>query len=245
MRPRRSKRIRIERGSAPPIIPSVSVDAATAARQYGPLDYGGAGTLPPAGEFYDIRAFPDNQPPPQYEAPAPWFEGMDRPARQPVGSPAPRHEEHTAAESAEQTGYQALGCDFEALMREFSHMAQAIHPPMYGAPVEAAMPITEQCIVPGPEIEAAHAMHEPAAPEAVQEIVQATEYAVMSAPQADPTPVAKDHLVAMTEHQQQESQSLEAMVQDQMALIGPGPAEDAAVMEQQMMDMMLMPGFGM
>ena len=244
MRPRRSKRIRIEHGSAPPIIPSVSVDAATAARQYGPLGYAAAGAVQPVGEFYDIRAFPDNQPPP-YATPAPWFEGMDKPVRQPVVSPAPRHEQQATPESAERTGYQAVGFDFEAWMREFSHMAQAMHPAMYGAPVDAAMPITEQCMVPGPEIEATHAMHEPAAPEAVQEIVQATEDAAMSAPQADPTPVAEDHLVAMAEHQQQESQSLEAMVQDQMALIGPGPAEDAAVMEQQMMDMMLMGGPGM
>jgi len=264
MRP--SRRIRIKRGVGPQGIPSVSVDAATAARQYGPLAHDTTGPLQQIGDFYDIRAFQDNEDRPLYRSATPWFEGWGEPTKQPLPvSPSQPPQEMLDQPPVSSVSYHGGGVDFVALMRAFMAMAESMGPSPYEPAPDAPSPT-----MPGPAegsatslaVEAAVdevAGKEPACyqmlaptPEAFSEPMHVVDQATMMAvSEIAPTPTAEDGLVALVQsmaeplsalaeqQQEQVSQSLEAMVRDQMSLFGPAVAEDPSAMEQPTMDMML------
>jgi hypothetical protein len=261
---RSSRRIRIKRGMGPNGIACVSVDAATAARQYGPLGHDTGGPIQAVGEFYDIRAFQDNEHQPLYHSAKPWFEGLNKLTKQPlVSSPSQPPPEVLDQPSAASASYHGGEVDYAELMRTFLAMAEGIDPMTYEPSCDAPQSMTMapvESVATGPRMDAVVdeiAANEPAcyqglapnpgaAPESVLVFNQA---ALMELAGIAPTQTAEDGLVALVQsmaEQQQEhaAQSLEAMVHDQMSLMGPAPSEDPGLMQQMMMDMMLLTGFG-
>ena len=263
---RRSRRIQIERGPAPNITPSVSVDADTVARQYGPLGYGGPGPIQQPSDFYDIRASQHNHQSAQYHPPAPWFEGLDRPIRQPLGSPSVHQQQEMAALPAvEPAGYQPQSIDPQELIQSLKEMAEAMNPPrmeavptadILMAPAADTSMAMEALVAEIVRNEPVHYQGAIPTSEAAREITQAIEsVAMMGAAEIAPMPMADDGMAAaeqaMAESQaalagqhQEVAQSLEAMVQGQMAMIEPPAPEDPNLMQQQMDMMMLNMGFG-
>lgn len=259
---RLSKRIQIERGVTPAIIPSVSVDAATIARQYGPLGHDPGRPVQRVGEFYDIRASQYDEAHPLYHSPAPWFDGLDRPTRQPSVVP-PRQEppEMSANPPGRPVSYRPQQIDIRRIMRAFQKMAEAMDPSTYEAFPYIPMPAVatmEEGVVLNPAMEAmitqiagdesACYQDVPPGAQAVHEGTQGIEDAVMTGVgEITAMPMADDGLAALAEQQQEQaSQSLEAIVQDQMSMVGPaGPEGPDVMLQQQMTDMMLLGmGFG-
>jgi len=254
MRP--SKRIQIERGVTPAIIPSVSVDAATIARQYGPLGHDTGGPIQQAGEFYDIRASQYDEPHPLYPSPAPWSDGLEKPNKQPLRWPSGQQQDMAAGCPAEPTTYCRQDFDFGELMQAFQKMAEAMNPSTYEVCPYAVMPATpmkEEGFVLNPAMEAIIAQvagdestcyqDVPPGVQAVHEDTQGIEHALMmGVGEVAAMPMADDGLAALAEQQQEQaSQSLEAIVQDQMSMVGPaGPEDPNLMLQQQMTDRMLL-----
>ena len=146
-------------------------------------------------------------------------------------------------------------------MRAFQKMAEAMDPSTYEAfPYTAmpAVPTMEEGVVLNPAMEAmitqiarnepAYCQDMPPDADAAHEGTQGIEDAVMmGVGEITAMPMADDGLAALAEQQQEQaSQSLEAIVQDQMSMVGPaGPEGPDVMLQQQMTDMMLLGmGFG-
>lgn len=264
---RLSRRIRIKRGVGPQGIPSVSVDAATAARQYGPLGYDTGGAIQAVGEFYDIRAFQNNERQPLYHSPTPWFEGLDKPTKQPSVLPSSQPPpEALDQSSAASVNYHGQAVDFAGLMHAFMTMAEGMGPSMYEPSPDVPQSVM---LAPGESVTTSVvteavvdeiATNEPASyqalspsPEVVPESVPTIDLSASTvASDVVSTPATEDGLVALVQsmaeplsalakqQQEQAAQSLETMVQGQMSLMGSAVAADPALMELPIADMMLL-----